>query len=268
MRERCPGLVYVRMPGFGLSGPWRDHVGWAMVYEQACGLAQVTGHEGGPPLNPGGFADPVVGMHAAVALQAALRHRDRTGEGQVVEVAQVEVMAATCAEQVIEAAATGRVPGRSGNRSDEARWEVVLAATDGWVAVSVRDEADEAALAGVGPTDEATLATWVGERAADEAAAAVLAAGVPASVVLTVPGMLDEPQLLARGYYQPLVHPLSGEVPYPGWPMVFSAGVGRHHRWAAPTLGQHNDEVLGGRLGLTAADLAALRADRVIGESP
>ena len=95
----------------------------------------------------------------------------------------------------------------------------------------------------------------------------MLAAGVPASVVLTVPAMLSEPQLVSRDYYQPLTHPLVGEVPYPGWPMSFSAGVPEHHRWVAPTLGQDNDEVLGGRLGLSAEELAALRAEKVIGES-
>jgi len=268
VRERHPGLVYLRMPGFGLVGPWRDHVGWAMVYEQACGLAQVTGFPDGPPLNPGGFADPVVGMHAAVALQAALDHRDRTGDGQLIEVAQVEVMAAVTAEQVILAAATGTAPGRTGNQSDEAVFEGVYGAEDGWVAVSVRDAEDRASLDRVlGPIDEETLAGWIAERPAAEATDAVLAAGVPASVVLTVPAMLSEPQLVSRDYYQPLTHPLVGEVPYPGWPMSFSAGVPEHHRWVAPTLGQDNDEVLGGRLGLSPEALAALRAEKVIGES-
>ncbi len=268
VRGRFPGLIYLRMPGFGLKGPWRDHVGWAMVYEQACGLAQVTGFADGPPLNPGGFADPVVGMHAAVALQAALRHRERTGEGQLVEVAQIEVMAAVTAEQVITARATGTAPGRTGNQSDEAVLEGVYPAEDGWVAVSVRDAEDQAALDRTfGPTDEETLAGWIAERSAADAADAVLAAGVPASVVLAVAGMLTEPQLVARGYYQALTHPLTGEVPYPGWPMSFSAGVPEHHRWVAPTLGQDNDEVLGGRLGLSAEQLAALREQRVIGEA-
>ncbi len=265
---RHPGLIYLRMPGFGLEGPWRDHVGWAMVYEQACGLAQVTGPADGPPLNPGGFADPVVGMHAAVALQAALDHRGRTGEGQLVEVAQVEVMAAVTAEQVILATATGSPPGRTGNQSDEVVFEGVYAAEDGWVAISARDAVDQAALGRLaGSADGAMLAAWIAARSAVEAADAVLAAGVPASVVLTVAGMPTEPQLVSRGYYQTLTHSLVGEVSYPGWPMSFSAGVPEHHRWAAPTLGRDNDEVLGGRLGLSADELAALRAERVIGES-
>ncbi len=268
VRERRPQLIYLRMPGFGLVGPWRDHVGWAMVYEQACGLAQVTGHPDEPPLNPGGFADPVVGMHAAVALQAALRHLDRTGEGQMIEVAQVEVMAAITAEQVIAAAATGAAPGRTGNQTGEAAIEGVYEADGGWVAVSVRDAEDQAALDRVlGPADEDALAGWIAERSPADAADALLAAGVPASAVLGVPGMLAEPQLGARDYYQPLTHPLVGEVPYPGWPMRFSAGVPQHHRFVAPTLGQHNDEVLGGRLGLSPTELAALREAKVIGES-
>lgn len=265
VRAANPGVVYVRMPGFGLAGPWRDHVGWAMVFEQACGLAQVTGFEDGPPLNPGGFADPVVGMHAATAVQAALAHRERTGEGQLVEVAQIEVMAAITAEQVLEAAATGQVPGRTGNQGDEALLDAVVLARDGWLAVSLRDEADVAVAAEV--TGDVELADWASVRGADEAAAALVAAGVAASAVLGVPGMLTEPQLTARGYYQELDHPLTGAVPYPGWPMRFSAAVLRHHRHGAPTLGQHNDEILGGELGLSGEELQVLREAGVIGEA-
>src|SRR4029078_6078501 len=76
-------IVMVRMPGFGLEGPWRDYVGWAMVIEQATGMASVTGPPE-VPRHPGALAEPVIGMHAAVALQAALEHRDRTGEGQLI----------------------------------------------------------------------------------------------------------------------------------------------------------------------------------------
>ena len=79
----------LRMPGFGLEGPWRDYVGWAMGIEQASGMAQVTGYAD-KPMHPGGFADPMIAMHAGVALQAALEHRDRTGEGQMIEIAQLE----------------------------------------------------------------------------------------------------------------------------------------------------------------------------------
>ena len=101
LRAVKPDVIMVRMPGFGLVGPWRDYVGWAMVIEQATGMASVTGPPE-QPMHPGGLADPVIGMHAATAVQAALAHRDRTGEGQLIEVAQLETGANLAAELVLE----------------------------------------------------------------------------------------------------------------------------------------------------------------------
>ncbi len=103
-----PRLIVLRLPGFGLDGPWRDHVAWAPTLEQASGLAHVTGFDSGPPLPPGGCADPLAGMHGLLALQAALEHRDRTGEGQIVEMSQLEALVSMTAEQVIAARCSGR----------------------------------------------------------------------------------------------------------------------------------------------------------------
>ena len=112
----------VRMPGFGLAGPWRDYVGWALNIEQLSGMSACTGYPDGPPCNLQGPADPIAGVHAAVALLAALEHRRRTGEGQLIEVAQIEVGAAVTAEPVIEYSLTGNSPRpREGNRHRELR---------------------------------------------------------------------------------------------------------------------------------------------------
>ena len=111
-----PDVILVRMPGFGLHGPWRDYVGWALNFEQTAGMSAVTGYADGPPCNPQGPADPVVGMHAGVALLAALEHRRRAGEGQLIEVAQIEVAACVTAEPVIEYSMNGVVRPREGNR--------------------------------------------------------------------------------------------------------------------------------------------------------
>ena len=89
--ELNPDVILVRMPGFGLQGPWRDYVGWALNFEQTSGMAAVTGYADGPPCTLQGPADPIVGVHAGVALLAALEHRRRTGEGQLIEIAQIEV---------------------------------------------------------------------------------------------------------------------------------------------------------------------------------
>ena len=282
--ERCPDVVYLRMPGFGLDGPWRDHVGWAMSYEQAAGVATVTGSADRPPLNPGGFADPVVGMHAAAALHAGLVERERAGRGTMIEVPQIEVLAAITADQVLAADLVGEAPTRSGNRSSEAPIEgVYQAADERWLALSVRTEQDWAAVASAagGSADLAAtsweaarsdldrtdglLAAWVGFDEAQTTAHALQGVGVPAAVVLDVPHMNEDAQLAHRGWYEPLDHPVTGLAPYPGWPFHLNPGPERYHSAPAPTLGQHNDEILAAA-SIDDAARDALRAAGVIGE--
>jgi crotonobetainyl-CoA:carnitine CoA-transferase CaiB-like acyl-CoA transferase len=296
VRRLRPDVIMVRMPGFGLEGPWRDYVGWAMAFEQASGMAQVTG-AGSRPINPGGFLDPVVGMHGAVAVQAALAHRERTGEGQLIEIAQVEVGACLTAEQVIEHSLRGTVMAGLGNRHP--RWApqgvyrcapdaAALGRLDGeWVALSVRDDREWAALVEAmgGPawTSDVVLATVEGRRRAHDAIDAGLTEwmsgltpatvvailrplGVPVATLLTAPLMYSEPRLAARSYYQAIEHPVTGTRRYPGWPMQFSFGPLTPHCRRAPTLGEHNDEVLGGLPGVGPDELAVLRSSGVIGE--
>ncbi|MEB3981240.1 CoA transferase [Mycobacterium sp. 663a-19] len=256
-----PDVIVVRMPGFGLHGPWRDYVGWALNIEQTSGMSAVTGYPDGPPCNPQGPADPVVGVHAGVALLAALEHRVRTGAGQLVEVAQIEVGACVTAEPVIEYSMNGVVQPREGNRR-RGYLQGVYPTSDSWVALSVPDEGqvDHDAF------DEA-VAAWTRTQTAAEVVETLRAQGIPAEEVITGDRMYEIGQLDARGYYEELEHPITGPHRYPGWPFRITPGPGRHHRTAPPTLGQHNDEILRG-LGLSGDEVAALRAERVIGERP
>ena len=136
-------VILMRMPGFGLHGPWRDYVGWALNIEQTSGMSAVTGYADGPPCNLQGPADPIVGVHAGVALLAALEHRRRTGEGQLIEVAQIEVAACIAAEPAIEYSMNTFVRPREGNRSrGHVQGVYPTAADDEWVALCVRDDAD------------------------------------------------------------------------------------------------------------------------------
>src|SRR4029078_3708157 len=125
----------VRMPAFGLTGPWRDRPGFAQTMEQITGMAWVTGYEGGTPITPGGPVDPMVGAHAALAIVAALAHRDRTGEGQLVEIPLLEFATAVTAEQVIRYAIDGTLFDRRGTggvyrTAGEDEWVSVDVATD------------------------------------------------------------------------------------------------------------------------------------------
>ncbi|EID11479.1 caib/baif family protein [Mycobacterium xenopi RIVM700367] len=277
-----PDVIQVRMPGFGLEGPWRDYVGWALNIEQVSGMAAVTGYPDGPPCNLQGPADPVVGLHAGIALLAALEHRRRTGEGQLIEIAQIEVAACVTAEPVIEYSMNGVVRPREGNRRRGYLQGVYPTSVDGaWVAVSVRDDTDWrhllAVIGGVAPHDEASavghdvfdeiVADWTRSRTPDQIVATLHEHGIPAEELLTPEQMYDVPPLDARGYYQELEHPITGVHRYPGWPFRIVPGPGRHHRCAPPTLGQHNDEILR-QLGLSRDQIATLRVQRVIGNRP
>jgi len=277
----------VRMPGLGLEGPWRDYVGWALNFEQLSGMSAATGYPDGPPCNLQGPADPIVGVHSTVALLAALDHKRRTGEGQLIEVAQIEVGAALMAEPVIEYSLTGRVPEREGNRHRAYAQGVYPAGgEDEWVAISVRDDADWAAVLEVigcpelvddarFATPEARLANhdafddvvrqWTVTRGPDDITDTLRRRGVPAERLLTGDRMYDVDQLEARGYYTDLEHRLSGRQRYPGWPFRITPGPSQHHRSPSPTLGQHNAEVLAA-LGLSDDEVTQLREHKVIGE--
>jgi crotonobetainyl-CoA:carnitine CoA-transferase CaiB-like acyl-CoA transferase len=256
-----PNVIQVRMPGFGLQGPWRDYVGWALNIEQVSGMSAVTGYADGPPCNPQGPADPIVGVHAGVALLAALEHRRRTGEGQLIEVAQIEVGACVTAEPVIEYSMNGVVAAREGNRRRGYLQGVYPTREDAvWVALSVPDD-------GVADHDvfDAMVTAWTRTQTPDEIVKTLRAQNIPAERLTAFDQMYEIAQLDARGYYEEFEHPITGPRRYPGWPFRITPGPDRHHRTAAPTLGQHNDEVLRG-LGLTDDELAELREQRVIGE--
>ncbi|WP_299572378.1 CoA transferase [uncultured Williamsia sp.] len=286
LRAINPDVIEVRMPGFGLEGPWRDWVGWALNFEQLSGMTWATGYPDGNPCNLQGPADPIAGVHACVALLAAVAHRARTGEGQLVEVAQIEAGAAANPEQVIEYSLTGNVPSRMGNRDTVAAQGVYPTSEEGrFVALTVRDDDDWAAITPiVGPdaTAARTLASaadrrahhdlfddvvgkWCSARTGPEIVDTLRAAGVPVTEVMTADRMYDDEQLRHRGYFQEISHPLSGELEFPGWPFRMSPGPDHHHRAPAPTLGQHNDEVLH-EVGLGDAQIADLRETQVIGD--
>ncbi len=287
-----PDVVMVRVSAFGPDGPWRDRGGFAQTMEQITGMAWITGHADGPPLIPRGACDPISGMHALVATLMALEHRDRTGEGQLVEVSMVETAANVAAEIVIEASAYDRYLTRDGNHGPEGSPQGVYRCIgdDRWVALSVVDDdqwlrlrralgdpewARDPDLAAVaGRRDRATaidsrLSDWAFARDPEAAAQTLLDHGVPAAVVMPADRIDEIPQLRARGFFIPVTHPVTGRHELPGWPFTFSglhgsSGAGWPDR-PAPTLGQHNDEILGGELGLAPDVLAGLEARGVIG---
>jgi crotonobetainyl-CoA:carnitine CoA-transferase CaiB-like acyl-CoA transferase len=252
VRGLRPDVIMLRMPAFGLTGPWRERGGFAQTMEQLTGMAWCTGYEGGPPIIPGGCVDPMVGAHAALAVMAALEHRSNTGQGQLVEVPLVEVATAVTAEQVIRFAIDGTLADRRG-----AGGVYACVGDDAWVAIDrTRD-----------PMTPAERATWCASRTPEQAAADALAAGVPAAPTVAAYATLDDPQLHARGFFEPITHALLGEHEYPTWPVRMSAGPQQFWKGPSPLLGEHTAEVLH-ELGVDDAELARLAAENVIGKIP
>ncbi len=239
--ELKPDVILVRMPGFGLQGPWRDYVGWAFNFEQTSGMSAATGYAEGPPCNLQGPADPIVGVHAGVALLAALEHRRRTGEGQLVEIAQIEVAAcgrrrardrvldercrSTARRQPPSRLCAGRVPDRRGRRVGGA---LACATTRTGRTWSRRwgDPSYWRRFGGASRTTsfDAVVAEWTRTRSAAEIVDVLSAQHVPAEQVLTAERMYDIPQLDARGYYEEVEHPITGPHRYPGWPFKMTPG--------------------------------------------
>jgi crotonobetainyl-CoA:carnitine CoA-transferase CaiB-like acyl-CoA transferase len=146
VRELNPEALMMRMPAFGLTGPWRDNTGFAQTMEQLSGLAWVTGHVDDQPRIPRGPCDPLAGMHGAVAFLVALAERGATGRGHHVESTMVESALNVAAEQVIEWSAYSRLLHREGNRSPLAAPQGLYPCADGqplaekWLALSIATE--------------------------------------------------------------------------------------------------------------------------------
>ncbi len=281
-----PRLVVVRMPAFGLDGPWRDRPGFAQTMEQLSGLAWLTGWAEGQPHNQRGPCDPNGGVHAAFGVICALAERERDGRGRMIEVPFIEVALNAAAEQIVEHSLTGTVPARDGNRSPTAAPQGVYACPgdEQWLALSVEDDeqwlqlrkaigwpawADDPAL---GDHDgrrrahdaiDEHLAGWAASVDLDDAVETLVQAGVPAGAVRDPRTCGDHPQLEARRFYETLDHPVVGRQPFSSLPLRY-ASVDRWLRSPAPTMGQHNREILR-ELGYDGVAIDRLDADGVIG---
>jgi crotonobetainyl-CoA:carnitine CoA-transferase CaiB-like acyl-CoA transferase len=287
LHQLNPDLIVVRMPAFGLDGPWRDRTGFAQTMECLSGMAWLTGFADGPPVLVRGACDPLAGMHSVIATLLALIERDQSGGGRLVESVMVEAALNAAAEQVLEFGATGAVLRRDGNRGPVAAPQGVYpcAGEDRWVAIAVATDQQWLALCRVlgDPTwtgvdamayeegrrrlhdlIDQGLAGWTADRDADQTARLLVEAGVPAAAVIPPRDIAANPQLRSRSLFEVEHHPLTGDHEIPMLPFRFSR-VERWLRCPAPTLGQDNDEVLG-EIGLSLEAIERLRQSGIVGE--
>ena len=282
-----PELIMVRMPAFGLDGPWRDRTGFAQTMESVSGMAWRTGFPDGPPTLVRGACDPIAGMHAVIATMLALLERDHSGRGSHVESVMVEAALNVAAEQLVEFSASGEVMGRLGNRGPAAAPQGVYrcCGDDRWVAIAVETDAQWSALVRAlgepqgAPAEELNqsegrhahhdaidrwLEAWTEARDAHDIVDELSSSGVPAEVVIAARDIVRNPQLQFRSLFETEDHPVTGSHEVPMLPFRF-AHVARWLRLPSPSLGQHNDEVLT-ELGVDVDAREILREKRVIGD--
>jgi len=287
VHAEAPRTIMIRMPAFGLSGPWRDNVGFAQTMEQMTGLAWLTGHVHDQPRIQRGPCDPLAGMHAAFACLVGLAERDATGHGHLLECTMVEGALNAASEQIVEWSAYGNLMEREGNRSPWAAPQNIYACRgeEQWLALSVESDAQWDALIGVlgtpAWTQDPALATHVGRRAAHDlldaelgrylaardltpTIEALVEAGVPAAPVADARVASMHPQFRARKFHETFDHPSVGQHPVATVPFRYRS-VDHWVRSAAPRMGEHNHDVLSGILGLSDAEIAVLEEKAVIG---
>jgi crotonobetainyl-CoA:carnitine CoA-transferase CaiB-like acyl-CoA transferase len=290
LRSIKPDVILVRMAAYGHSGPYEHYPGIGGTIEPMSGMSYLHGYEDGPPMNSGQmYPDPVAATYAASACLLALRHRDRTGEGQVVDLSMQEANMTMIGDVYLDYAATGRVRGRLGNRHLTLAPHNIYAcrpATGGerWIAIAARDEVEWQALCrlaghpewesderfldnGGRKRNEAALdvliSAWTRDQDADELEER-LGRSLPAARVRTGVEIRDVPQQVERGFFARLTHPETGPLDYAGVPFRMSVSQPEIVR-PAPLLGEHSWEVLREYLDMDEAEYESLVADGVTG---
>jgi crotonobetainyl-CoA:carnitine CoA-transferase CaiB-like acyl-CoA transferase len=285
-----PRLVMVSMSGYGASGPRRDWVAYGSNIETTSGLTSTTGYPDGEMSRTTLFyADPVSGIHGAVAVMAALEHRHRTGQGQWIEMSLNECGAAFCCEALTSYRATGEVRSPSGNRDPRFAPHGVYpcAGADFWVAIAVQSDEDWLALARAMGRDDlagdkglATLegrqarhdeldreiAVWTSGLEQYEVAWELQRRGVSAAPVLANWQILPDPHLRQRGAYMDVEFPVVGVYPTTTWPWHFSRTPAAITR-PAPLFAEHNREILA-EAGLSEQRIADLYAEGITADEP
>jgi CoA:oxalate CoA-transferase len=279
-------LIYATASGYGISGPNRSDLAMDLTVQAASGIMSVTGFADGPPVRTGvTIADFMGGIHAYGGIMTALFERAHSGVGRLVEVAMQEAVYFTLAGPMEQFRRRGAVPPRSGNGAGGATAPYgVFAVKDGYVAIHTgTDQHWFNILKAAGRTDlsddprlqtmhgrnqyidEVTdvVTKWTGALTKAEIAAEGRKYRIPLSPVRDVDEVMRDPHMHERGTLEWVDHPELGRVVLPTTPLRVH-GTDVAPAVASPTVGQHNDEIYGGWLGLSAAELAMLRAEKVI----
>lgn len=289
LRTINPRLVYCSITGFGQTGPYANRAGYDFLIQGLGGLMSLTGRpDGEPGAGPTkvgvALTDVMTGLYAATAVLAALAHRDRSGEGQHIDLALLDVQVACLANQAMSYCASGVVPGRLGNAHPSIVPYEDFPTADGYMILAIGNDAQFARFCDEAGRPElaqdagfATNADRVHNRkklipllrqitvmrTTTDWIAALEAQSVPCGPINDLAGVFADPQVRARGLQTTICHPSLGDVPQVASPLRLPASP-VSYRHAPPLLGEHTETVLRHTLGLNTEHIASLRAAGVI----
>jgi formyl-CoA transferase len=289
LKREKSDLVYCSVTGFGQDGPYAQRAGYDFIVQGLGGFMSITGERdalpGGGPQKAGiAIADLMTGMYATIAIMAALTHRDRTGEGQYIDMALLDVQVAMLANMGSNYLASGNAPVRWGNAHPNIVPYQTFATSDGHIIVAVGNDGQYAKFVEAGGHPELSsdarfasnplrvrnretlvpiLADMVKTKTKQEWISELEAAGVPCGPINNLEEMFDNPQVKARELQVDLPHPSGGTARIVRSPMNLSATPTRCDM-PPPTLGQHTDQVLRDLLGHSEEEITALRDKGVV----
>lgn len=280
-----PRLIYCSITGFGQDGPYANRAGYDFMIQGMSGLMSVTGEPDGQPMKVGvAFCDVFAGLHAVIGIQAALLHRERTGQGQMIDLALLDSQVAVLANQALNYLVGGKTPGRLGNAHPNIVPYQTFETADGFIIVAVGNDRQFTEYCRIiGIPDLADDERYKTNRGRVENRAALIpllnapmkarttgqwveafeAAAVPCGPINTIDQMFADPHVLARGLQVSLTRDDGVQAPGVANPIRFSETPVDYAK-APPRLGDGTDNVLGKVLGLTEEDIRQLRREQIV----
>ena len=270
VKKAKPDVIYASLSGFGLDGPYMGRTSFAPIASAIAGWMRLTGDlvdPEGPPIRSAewhGDLDP--GLWGVISILGAIRHHDKTGEGQLIDVSQLDTMIAQTGVSITRYTMSGELPWQAREKYMGLSTFGLFEAVDGWVYIAADPYMVPRLMKGMGVESLETteeLREWVSSHNVNYILKALVAESIPVAPVLHIDQTLEDPHVKARGIIQEMEHPTAGMVRSPGFPVKMSKTPGTA-RLPAPQLGQHNEEVLTQLLGYTKEQVADLRKAGVI----
>lgn len=281
-----PKLVYCSITGFGQTGPYAERAGYDFMIQAMGGMMSVTGDTDGEPMKIGvALADVLTGLYAANAIQAALIHQLKSGEGQYIDMALLDVQVATLANQAMNYLATGNNPQRLGNAHPNIVPYQAFETADGFMILAIGNDAQFQRFCDLAGNPQLAederfkqnssrvkhrdilvpqIVEIMTSKTTDDWLNELNQRGIPCGPINNIDQVFADPQVQHRAMQQTLSHPTAGTVASVGNPIKLSATPVTYDK-APPTLGQHTEQVLGELLELDAAQIDQLKSDSIIG---